>query len=187
MVKDTKTNDLIDVKLCDYGLSKKVLDYQEISGSTILGTVDYFAPELYAMMEKRMAGDSSKMSYNYKVDVWSYGVLLYFSLYGRTIMEPPGSRYSVMKQRKIEFPPIKGAPEEYIKLIKRALTFDPDARPSFSELLNDPFFTKVELRKKTKLNPYTVGKYITKGESGITKLYYCTKNTDPYIMKQIDR
>eukprot|EP00826_Nyctotherus_ovalis_P053505 TRINITY_DN6969_c0_g3_i7.p1 TRINITY_DN6969_c0_g3~~TRINITY_DN6969_c0_g3_i7.p1 ORF type:complete len:959 (-),score=271.22 TRINITY_DN6969_c0_g3_i7:513-3245(-) len=186
VIKDPTTDELIDLKLCDYGLSKQVAEYQEILGSTILGTIDYFAPELYAMMEDRLAGKRTTMQYTPKVDVWSYGVLLYFTLYGRTIMEPPGSRYKVMKQKKIEFPEVKDAPEGLMALIKRALKFDPEERPDFMELLKDPFFTTVVLNNKPTLHPYVQGNLIAEGEIGKTKIFQCSKGGKPYAMKVME-
>jgi len=183
VVKDPDNGNLLDIKLCDYGLSKKVAEYESLIGSTILGTFDYFAPELYEMMEKRMAGDNSKIAYDFKIDVWSYGVLLYFTVYGKSILEPPGSKYSVMRQKNIIYPSLKGVPESYINLIKRCLTFDPIKRPSFNELLNDPFFTTVALHQRPKMLPFLQGKFIGDGANEKIKIYECTKGKKVYSMK----
>ena len=185
VVEDPTTKELIDIKLCDYGLSKKVAEHEELKGGTVLGTLDYFAPELYEMMEKRMRGDPAEMVYDYKVDVWSYGVLLYFALYGKTIMEPPGSKYSVMNQKKIKYPELPGVPEEYFNLLKSALTFDPKKRPSFSELLNDPFFNMVVIQPKVKLYPYSQGQLLGTSQNR-TKVYKCQKGSKTYAMKVIE-
>ena len=178
-VNDPHTEALIDIKLCDYGLSKKVSDYQELHGSTILGTFDYFAPELYLMMERRLGGEITDMKYDYKIDVWSYGVLLYFTLYGKTPMEPPGSKLAVMKRKKILYPEAKNVPTTYIELIKRALTYEADKRPSFAELLNDAFLSTVILPQRDKLQPYTQGKDL----SGEENVFECKKEDKIYVMK----
>jgi serine/threonine protein kinase len=185
VIEDSKGG-LIDIKLCDYGLSKKVAEHQELTGSTILGTLDYFAPELYEMMEKRIAGEVTTMNYTFKVDVWSYGALLYFALYGKTIMEYPGSKYTVMNQKKIIYPEVKGTPDSYMDLIKRALVYNPDKRPSFTELLTHPFFTFVHIQKKPDLHPYTQEKLIGTGKGMKTKVYRCTKGSLTYAMKVIE-
>eukprot|EP00826_Nyctotherus_ovalis_P059201 TRINITY_DN8210_c0_g6_i1.p1 TRINITY_DN8210_c0_g6~~TRINITY_DN8210_c0_g6_i1.p1 ORF type:complete len:931 (-),score=267.56 TRINITY_DN8210_c0_g6_i1:147-2849(-) len=186
VIEDERTRALIDIKLCDYGLSKKVSDYQELHGSTILGTFDYFAPELYAMMEKRMAGDTTDMNYTFKIDVWSYGILLYFTLYGKTPIEPPGSKLSVMKQRKIIYPTVKGVPESYTNLIKRALIYDPEKRPAFEELLKDPFFSVVVLQPRLSIEPYVKGELIGNGKSRKTSVYRCREANDVFAMKIIE-
>jgi len=185
VVEDPITKELIDVKLCDYGLSKKVQEHEELIGGTILGTLDYFAPELYNMMERRMAGDSAELVYTYKVDVWSYGVLLYFSLYGKTIMENPGSKHAVMKQKKIFYPGVPGVPDSYLDLIKKALTFDPAQRPTFSELLEHPFFSMVVILQKLKMYPYVQGDLIGVGASKRSEVYKCNSGDKIYAMKII--
>lgn len=186
VVEDPRSSELIDIKLCDYGLSKKVAEHQELNGSTILGTLDYFAPELYEMMTKRMAGEVSDVSYSSKVDVWSYGVLLYFSLYGKTIMEYPNTKHGVMTQRKIVYPPLAGVPESYMDLVRRALTHDPNKRPSFPELLTHPFFTVVVVQPRIKLYPYVQDKLLAVGATAKTKIYQCKKGLSLYAMKVIE-
>jgi len=185
VVEDPSTKELIDIKLCDYGLSKKVAEHKDLDGETILGTLDYFAPELYNMMERRMAGDSGKLVYTYKVDVWSYGVLLYFSLYGKTIMEVSGSRHAVMKQKKIVYPAAPGVPESYLDLIKKALVFDPHQRPTFPDLLEHPFFSMVLILPKLKIYPYVQGDLIGKGASKRSEVYKCNIEDKIYAMKII--
>ena len=52
-------------KLCDFGFAKKLID---MSG-TILGTEPYMAPQVFD-------GDE----YDFGIDVWALGVLMYFML-----------------------------------------------------------------------------------------------------------
>lgn len=185
LIVDEKSRDLVDVKMCDYGLSKKVANCDPLQAGTVLGTYDYFAPELYEIMERRMAGHNVKMEYTYKIDVWSYGVLLYFTLYGRTIMEPPGSKTTVMKNKVIEYPPVAGIPESYMQLVQKALTFNSTLRPSFADILNDPFFSIVVLRPQLSIFPYVQGALIGNGSTEKTKVYECKHNGQMFAMKII--
>ena len=166
VVKDVDGK-MIDIKLCDYGLSRK-LEEQHGKASTILGTFDYFAPELFKIMEQMMNGDEQD-KYDEAVDVWSYGVLLYFSLYGKTIMESPSSKNKVVKQHIISYYSLAGVPEGLVNLIKRCLEFDPKNRPRFQQLMQDPFFQTVDLVPRKSLAPYVQGKLI--GEGINSKIY----------------
>jgi doublecortin-like kinase 3 len=51
-------------KLADFGLSKP-----SGSGETVLGTGNYMSPEVYSQRE-----------YGFEVDMWSFGVVMYFML-----------------------------------------------------------------------------------------------------------
>jgi len=186
VIKDPNTDELVDLKLCDYGLSKQVAEYQEVLGSTILGTMDYFPPEMHKKMEDRHAGIRSTVKYTHKVDVWSYGVLLYFTAYGRTIMEPPGSCYKVMKKGVVEFPEVKDVPEGLLDLIKKTLKHDPNERPDFIELLNHPFFTTVVIEDRLTLGCYTQEGYIASGDNGFVRIYNCKKKGKLYAMKVME-
>ena len=186
IIKDKqKDGRLIDIRLCDYGLSKKVESGNPLEGSTILGTFDYFAPELYDIMDKMMMGDTGKFTYTNKVDVWSYGILLYFAAYGKTPLEPPGSKQKVMKQKIINYPPCHDLPDSYINLIKKCLTYDPAARPDFQEVLKDPFFMKIEPKQKEELAPYEIIKEIGAGENGKSKIYEAKTEKDIFALKII--
>lgn len=57
-------------KLCDLGLSKSLKSMKE-AWQSFCGTYQYMAPELHMMN----IGGSSQSTY--KVDIWSYGLILY--------------------------------------------------------------------------------------------------------------
>eukprot|EP00826_Nyctotherus_ovalis_P045528 TRINITY_DN5049_c0_g8_i1.p1 TRINITY_DN5049_c0_g8~~TRINITY_DN5049_c0_g8_i1.p1 ORF type:complete len:928 (-),score=253.11 TRINITY_DN5049_c0_g8_i1:148-2835(-) len=185
VVEDTGTKTLIDVKMCDYGLSKQVAEHKELCGSTVLGTYDYFAPELYEMMEKQMTGDITTIKYDYKIDVWAYGVLLYFTIYGKTPMEPPGSKQLVIKERTISYPPLVGVPDLYMDLVKMCLIYDPSKRPSFEEILKHPFFKLITLRPQLTPDPYIMQQPLSEEKLNI-QVYRATKDNKTYAIKIIN-
>ena len=76
---------LVDIKLCDYGLGKKVEAEKMIEGVTVLGTKHYAAPEIDECKEHTEQGKISH--YDEKVDVWSYGILLYYMIFRFTPLE----------------------------------------------------------------------------------------------------
>jgi serine/threonine protein kinase len=56
------------VKICDFGLSKIIGENEKVNDS--LGTLCFTSPEVIL-----------KKYYNYKIDVWSLGVILYFIMF----------------------------------------------------------------------------------------------------------
>lgn len=182
VIEDPVSKALVGVKLCDYGFSKKVKEDKDFSGTTIFGSHDYLAPELYEIFKRRMLGDDEDVHYDYKIDVWSYGVLLYFAVYGRTFMEQPISRYKITEESLIIYPPVKYAPASYLSLIKRALTFNPTLRPSFEELLKEPFFNTVVLSTRTKMSPYAELSLVGV-EEGVVKVFTCKKSSEICLME----
>jgi len=186
LIEDEVTKDLVDVKMCDYGLSKKMEECDEGKTGTVLGTYDYFAPELYKIMEKKMQGQNVELKYDYKIDVWSYGVLLYFTLYGKTIMEPPNSKKRVLEDRHIEYPDVAGVPNSYLDLVKKTLTFDPASRPFFAEILRHPFFDVVVLQPRLNMYPYTQGALIEGDCTEKIKVYECKHGAKSFTMKVIN-
>ena len=70
MIKEDNNN--LNVKIIDFGLSIILLK-NEFSCGTV-GTPNYMAPEI-------INGDE----YNYKIDIWSLGVILYFMRYRKII------------------------------------------------------------------------------------------------------
>lgn len=62
----------IEVKLADFGLSK---DYNDLS--TICGTRQYLAPEVYQIQQFTQGGGEGRVSYGSAVDIWSLGTVVY--------------------------------------------------------------------------------------------------------------
>ena len=58
-----------DVKLCDFGWSALQADIWK----TFCGTYEYMAPEIF-----------ENFTYNYSVDIWSLGILLYELFHGHS-------------------------------------------------------------------------------------------------------
>ncbi len=152
LVVDDASRKITKVKLCDYGLSRNVADCVGCRASTILGTFDYFAPELYDLMQDTEQEDAK---YDNKVDVWSYGVLLFYTAYAKTVLVTPNKKADVLKRGTLVFPKTPAIPPDYIDLIKACLVVDPTKRPSFEEILKHRFFGATELPTKPS-NPHTL-------------------------------
>ena len=86
---------MVDAKLCDFGLSKQT----SMDCISVLGTPSYFSPELFELW----LGNKSK--YTNKVDVWSFGCLLFLMAYNIELFEfPANTRNKVCTDGIINFP-----------------------------------------------------------------------------------
>lgn len=73
-----KQNKLL-AKIADFGISKNA-DSNQASASVLLGTIEYMAPEQF---NPEKYGINKNISYN--VDIWAFGVTVYFLLTGELL------------------------------------------------------------------------------------------------------
>lgn len=102
MKKDPKRENAYFFKLADFGFAKK---HDEVGG-TVLGTEHYMSPEIFL-----------NEVYGFEVDMWAFGVLLYFMLN----MEFPFklNPHATIEQKREEL--IKQAKDfSYSKLVKNS-------------------------------------------------------------------
>ncbi|OMJ92792.1 hypothetical protein SteCoe_4429 [Stentor coeruleus] len=116
-----------DIKIGDFGFSKFL--GQSLT-STQLGTPLYMAPEIF-----------NTNHYNYKIDIWSLGVVAYEIIFGK----PPFQCFKLeelrqLQRKQILFPESIIIEEEAKDVIRAMLTYDPDQRFDYDQLLQMPFF-----------------------------------------------
>lgn len=119
------------IKLTDFGLSKEL--GCDKTAQTFCGTPDYLAPEIILAYK-----------YGTKVDEWALGILAYEMILGRT------PYYNDNKNEMFEeivtldpyFP--DGMDPRIVNFIMKLLTKDPERRPNFEDLKDDPFFEGVD-------------------------------------------
>lgn len=124
-----------NIKLADFGWSNYEDKMQK--RETYCGTLDYLAPEM---------ADSSHQ-HDYRVDIWSVGVLVYELLAGFAPFSPtkPGAQpQDVEKETKLNiinsrlnFP--KDFPALAKDLIKKILMINPDERYSIEQIMGHPW------------------------------------------------
>ena len=120
------------IKITDFGLSKNVSDSDGLA-ATFCGTFEYMAPEIIQHLE-----------YDYKVDIWSLGVVFYEILNGETpfYAENQEELFNNIINKEVKFS--KFMHRQASNLIKKFLNKNPANRPTFEEIKADPFFSKLK-------------------------------------------
>eukprot|EP01022_Parablepharisma_sp_SALTPOND_P020863 TRINITY_DN3911_c0_g1_i1.p1 TRINITY_DN3911_c0_g1~~TRINITY_DN3911_c0_g1_i1.p1 ORF type:complete len:961 (-),score=118.42 TRINITY_DN3911_c0_g1_i1:1052-3934(-) len=129
--------------LGDFGISKEGAPKGEN-----VGTEGYKAPEVM-----------KRIPYDNKVDVWGYGLVLFFSIFQETpydfLPKDPALKEKYMREGIIEWEKFqkkycteilpkkeedKAQSELLLNFLKRCLTVDPSERPTMREVLKDELF-----------------------------------------------
>jgi len=132
LMDDTTEN--AEVKLIDFGLSKRFSQQDEIEKMhTVVGTPYYVPPEVL------------KGNYDINCDVWSLGVILFVFLCGYPPFEGDNNKEifrNVMKS-PLTFDPSdwNSVSTKAKDLVTKMLNKDPEQRISAQDCLNHPWFT----------------------------------------------
>jgi serine/threonine protein kinase len=125
------SNILIDneahrVHICDFGSSR--LFSPDSTLTQQIGTPQYMAPEMYESDERS--------EYDFKVDAFPFGLILYELLTGKPVFGLDLTSYQIMHKALIEPRPNIPAPiPAFVKsIIRSCWSSDPAARFSFSEI-----------------------------------------------------
>jgi len=114
------------IKIADFGMSKMLLNYSKTM--TTSGTPNYMAPETIS------DGKASE-----KVDIYAYGIILW-ELYTEVRpyegVGPFQIMYKVINEGlRPEIP--SDCPPRYAALIEKCIQLEPNARPSFKEIISE--------------------------------------------------
>ena len=130
--KNNATDDLYDVKLIDFGISKIFNKVEKKNDNKIIGSLKYMAPEVF------------EGKYDEKCDIWSCGVILYILVMEEYPFNGKDDKEIIkkIKKGKYSFPDdfIEKSSNELRELIAKCLTLDPSKRISAKDALNDKFF-----------------------------------------------
>jgi len=157
------------IKLCDFGFARAIAHDSSLLRS-IKGTPLYMAPELV-----------QERPYNYKVDLWSLGVILYELAVGK----PPFytdrivSLIQMIVRDEVNYPPTMSA--DFQSFLKGLLNKDPAQRLNWPEILAHPFVqetpeqlgTRLQLERQVRALPRFFKEtelHSTAGEEGEEKL-----------------
>ncbi len=115
------------VKVGDYGLTKSISASRHSGHTITVGTVHYMAPEIGAG------------KYNFGIDIYALGVLLYEMLIG-DVPFVGGSPGEILMKHMTAEPELDKIEEPFRGVIKKALAKDPDKRyQSVQEMVEDLF------------------------------------------------
>lgn len=119
-----------NVKLCDFGWATHSIHKKR---KTICGTYDYMAPQLIF-----------DELYDYTVDIWALGILLYELLHGVTPFPQDSIEYArkTMKKREIKY--YEDISIEAKQLIGSILAFNPKMRLSINAIKDHPWVRKMK-------------------------------------------
>ncbi|KAG2217561.1 hypothetical protein INT45_006728, partial [Circinella minor] len=131
----------MNVKMGDFGLAALLVDRNDRK-KTICGTPNYIAPEILF----------EKTGHDYKVDMWSIGVLMYTLLVGKHPFQQSEVKYIYKRIRANEEKPSYKLPahlgDNAKDLITKLLVNEPSQRLSVPEVLSHDFFQKGFLPSK---------------------------------------
>ena len=130
--KNNAMEDLYDVKLIDFGISKIFNKVEKNNDNRIKGSLNYIAPEV-------LDG-----KYNEKCDIWSCGVILYILVIGEYPFVGRNKSEILKKIKKgdYSFPNgfIEKSSSDIRDLIGKCLMVNPNERISANDALNHSFF-----------------------------------------------
>ncbi|XP_010451931.1 PREDICTED: serine/threonine-protein kinase HT1 isoform X3 [Camelina sativa] len=125
------TENHISVKLADFGLAREETVTEMMTAET--GTYRWMAPELYSTVTLRQG---EKKHYNNKVDVYSFGIVLWELLTNRMPFEGMSNLQAAYAAAFKERPGMpEGMPPSLAFIVQSCWAEDPNMRPSFSQII----------------------------------------------------
>ncbi|CAI2362813.1 unnamed protein product [Moneuplotes crassus] len=136
MVEKTQNSDYFgyQIQLIDFGFSRTYQD--SLNDKMVMGSPHYVAPE------------SLNQEYSYSADVWSIGIMLYFSICFRYPFEDTDEEelFRKIQEQELSFHPKETwdtVPEELKDLVKMMLEKDPMKRIHIKDIPVHPAFKQI--------------------------------------------
>ena len=150
-------NEYNTLKLCDFGLSKKLtdlvkedapggsskMDEESAPNGPKSGTPYYMAPELF----------SDDGVYSFASDIWSLGCVLYELATGKPPFAATGLKDLIVQICEDDVPEVEGFGPLFNDLLKRLLEKDPLKRMYWEHIRKHPFWAKEINQRKMPAQP----------------------------------
>lgn len=170
----TSEQDLIDfnihnakVKIIDFGFAR--LLEKDQTASSVIGTPLFMDPKILnqTIANHYFSHLKTQCQYNRKVDIWSFGIVVYQMLMGVVPFNGVNCNELLMnvKKRKFSLPDINNftLSKECVGFIDKVLNIDMNLRPNAEELMNDNWITgKYDIKESVMLkdkNEFVEGKH----------------------------
>ena len=155
------------IKLCDFGWAKELTLENR---STFCGTIEYMAPEIV-----------ENENYDYGVDIWSLGILLYELLYGHSPFKANNTKNVILniKSHELTYDDSNKTVSNSCKdLIKKLLNNNPQKRYKIKDILEHPFIKK---HSEKYLSTFKKKSNLALDEEEEDKLYSIKRANTKYI------
>ena len=126
------------IKIGDFGWAAQLKSIRD-RRNTVLGTVNYIAPEVW-----------NKKEYSFSWDIWSLGWVLYVMLTGRPPFESGYSKQTLRRIMKEQYTIPKYVSEEAQDLLSKILKVDVEERLTIEDILKHPFLKDNEIENLEK-------------------------------------